>query len=100
MYLKDSKISLGRDEPRVLKEGLQKNVRLVGETTSDAIPIVQIDGLFYYFTFIYLAYINITRRYELTLTKARLIGKAKKICQGSIEMLKIWIYNDDEIIFI
>ena len=47
MYLKDSKISLGRDEPRVLKEGLQKNVRLVGETTSDAIPIVQIDGLFY-----------------------------------------------------
>jgi hypothetical protein len=37
-----SNIVLQRD-PRVLKEGMQKNVRFVGETQENAGPILQLD---------------------------------------------------------
>lgn len=45
MFLKDSFINLDND-PRVLKEGMQKNVRLVGDNLLNSKVIVQIDSKF------------------------------------------------------
>jgi hypothetical protein len=42
MYEKNSKQTLQRD-PRILKDGMQKNVRYVGDSVESAQPIIQID---------------------------------------------------------
>ncbi|KAI1719931.1 piwi domain-containing protein [Ditylenchus destructor] len=42
MFEKASEIRLQND-PRILKEGMQKNVRIVGNALKDATPIIQID---------------------------------------------------------
>jgi len=38
-----SAVSLQERDPRILKEGLQKNVRFVGDDIPNAVPILQID---------------------------------------------------------
>jgi len=43
MYETESAIQLEQD-PRILKSGMQKNVRFVGDNAQNAHPIVQIDG--------------------------------------------------------
>ncbi|KAH7727256.1 piwi domain-containing protein [Aphelenchoides avenae] len=45
MYEKNSKQTLQRD-PRILKDGMQKNVRFVGDSVESAQPIIQIDREF------------------------------------------------------
>ncbi|KAI1727543.1 piwi domain-containing protein [Ditylenchus destructor] len=42
MFEKNSEIKVQND-PRILKEGMQKNVRIVGDTLKGATPIIQID---------------------------------------------------------
>lgn len=43
MFLKQSCIPLDND-PRILKEGMQKNIRLIGNSIKDSKVIVQIDS--------------------------------------------------------
>lgn len=45
MFLKDSCIKLEKD-PRILKEGMQKNVRIIGNSPSTSNVIVQLDSAF------------------------------------------------------
>lgn len=45
MFLKDSGVKLDND-PRILKEGMQKNVRVVGDSPSTSKMIVQLDSKF------------------------------------------------------
>lgn len=42
----NSKKDLHKDllEPYIMKEGMQKNVRFVGETMKQSIPIIHFDG--------------------------------------------------------
>lgn len=44
MFKRQGEIEL-KDEARVLKSGMQKNVRIVGNDKSSARPILQIDGI-------------------------------------------------------
>jgi len=46
MFEKNSAIRLQGD-PRILKDGMQKNVRVVGDDYKSAMPILQIDGILY-----------------------------------------------------
>lgn len=43
MFKRQEDIKL-QDDPRVLKSGMQKNVRIVGDDTNYARPILQVDG--------------------------------------------------------